>query len=394
MMQRIDLFMPPISRYNALHHMTKDIFQAFKRLGVNCRLLVAQKDNPQPFLESIFSDKPDFTFSLNGLLPDEQGRFFCDMIKIPHVGFLVDSPNHFVTMAKSAMNIITCPDVFSCHFLRGLHCENVLFLPHGVAADLAPDPKLQRTYDVVFLASCIDYKAIEEKWKTAYPKPIQDILFHAAEIALSPEAPPYVQAFVAAMNDSVSKHAELDPAAINMIELLDELEVYIRGKDRVELVRAIRDADVLVIGAGGGESGWEKYLSDRKNVTIRPPIPFEEALEVMKQSKIILNSCAWINAGGHERLFAGMACEALVITDQNPWLKEKFTEGQELAFYRHGKWDEVNAMINGYLADEPKRRETAQKGRDKVMKEHTWDVRMKSLLQQIAPILEKLKALA
>ena len=328
--------MPPISRYNALHHMTQDIYKALKNLGINCRLLVAQRDNPQPFLESIFSDKPDFTLSLNGLLPDSEGRFFCDMIKIPHVAFLVDSPNHFVEMTKSQMNIITCPDAFSCNFLRGLNFENVMFMPHGVASDLAPDPKFERDYDVVFLGSCIDYKSIEEKWNS-YPDAIQTILKRAADIALSPESPSYVEAFVSSMNEYVSSHTDLDPTSINMIELLDELEVFIRGKDRVELIRSIKDAKVSVFGAGGGDEGWEKYLSDCPNVTLYPPIPFENALDIMKRSKIILNSCAWISSGGHERLFAGMACEALVITDQNPWLSEKFVKDKEIAFYKHGE---------------------------------------------------------
>ena len=51
----------------------------------------------------------------------------------------------------------------------------------------------------------------------------------------------------------------------------------------------------------------------------------------------------------------------------------------------------VNDLINEYLADDSKREMVAKRGRDKVMREHTWEVRMKSLLEQIVPILDKLQ---
>ena len=392
MINRIDLFMPPLSQYGVLHYLTKELFEAFLRQGVNCRLLVAQKDNPQPFLESIFSDPPDCTLSLNGLLPDEKGNFFCNMIKTPHVACLVGSPNQYFGLTQSPLNIITCPDVFSCHFFRGLNFENVLFMTHGAEKTLEPDPTRKRKYDVVMLASCIDYESIRDSWEEKYPKALCTIIDDAAERAFSNRTISYVEALVGAVNEQAGKKDAIDPSSINLIEILDQLEVYLRGKDRVKLVRSIKDAKVEVFGAGMGTAHWSTFLGDKyPNITLHDPVPYEEALNIMKQSKIFLSSCPTIKYGGHESSFAAMACEALLITTENVFMKEHFKEGEEILFYHPKHWDKVNDLVNTYLADENKRETVAKKGREKVMSAHTWDHRVATLLEQLPPILEKVK---
>src|SRR5262249_44553215 len=153
--KRIDLFMPPnLSQYGVLHHFTKKLQEAFSRLSVNCRILEAQRNNPKPFLTELFKDPPDCTLSFNGLLPDEEGRFFADLIRIPHVAYVVDSPNSFVSLVQSPFTIIASVDGKSCEFFRGIHGAHVLFMPHGVEKDLGMEfYDHERPYDVLLLSS-------------------------------------------------------------------------------------------------------------------------------------------------------------------------------------------------------------------------------------------------
>lgn len=387
MVKRIDLFMPPRSQYGVLHHFTKKLAEALNRIGVDCRILEAERENPAPFLESIFSDTPDCTLSFNGLLPDEEGRFFCDMIKIPHVACLVDSPNHFFLLVKSPYSIITCPDRFFCDFYRGLNCQNVLFMPHGVEKELLEESEQKKIYDVIMLSSCIDYEAIRENWEQKYPKGLCRILDEAAEITLSDQETPYVQAFVQAMDRHVSKPDAIDPRSIDFFEVLDQLENYIRGKDRVELVRGIKDAKVDIFGSPIQKANWKKYLGNRKNWRVHDAVSFNEALNLMKQSKIVLNSCAWIKNGAHERIFAGIACGALVITNENIYMREHFENGKNIVFYQHGKWDAVNEQVNLYLGDDTKRKKLCHSAKEIVKKGHTWDHRAAALVKGLDPIL-------
>ncbi|MBA2728206.1 MAG: glycosyltransferase family 1 protein, partial [Parachlamydiaceae bacterium] len=230
MIKRIDLFMPPLGQYGVLHHFTKKLYEALMRCGVNCRLLEAERTNPRPFLTQLFNDPPDCTLSFNGLLPDNEDRFFCDMIKIPHVACLVDSPNHFFPLIRSSYNIITCVDRFSCDFFKGMKHENVIFMPHGVEKNLNFNPETPRDIDLIFLASYIDYEKIANEWKKKYSPALNKILLDAAKISLLSSTTSYVEALVECVRDSGNEDII---QKLDYVELLDELEMYIRGMERV-----------------------------------------------------------------------------------------------------------------------------------------------------------------
>lgn len=393
MIKHIDLFMPPnFSQYGVLHHFTKKLQEAFLRLGVNCRILEAQRTNPKPFLTELFKDPPDCTLSFNGLLPDEEGRFFCDLIRIPHVAYVVDSPNGFVSLVQSPLTIIASVDGSACEFFRGINGRNVLFMPHGVEKNLGFESYEQaRPYDVLMLASCIDYEDIRKQWQKQYPEALGRVLDSAAEQALADVKVSYVQTFVAALDQFVTQGGKIDPQTMNFVELLDLLEMYIRGRARVEVVRAIKDAKVDIFGSAAKSSSWEKQLGNQSNVVVHDSVPYDQALELMQRSKIVLNSCAWIKYGVHERILAGLACGALVITDDNPYLREQFKDGVNISLYQYGNGEALNSSVNACLSDESKRRKAVAAGRELVMQHHTWDHRAAALLTELSPILEKIR---
>lgn len=388
-LKRIDIFAPPLSQYGVLHHFTQKLFEALSRTKVSCRLLQAEKNNPKPFLEKLFQDPPQCTLSFNGLLADNEDRFFCDMIRIPHVCCLVDSPVLFLSLVKSPYNIITCVDRYSCQFFRELGFKNVFFLPHAIEKELSPEPNADRNYDVVMPASCIDYEANRLDWPKKHSKAICKVLDEAAEITLSDQETSYIQAFFLALNHQTSIQGSLDPQKIDFISALDDLEMFIRGKDRVELVRAIKDAKVDIFGSSMGTATWEKYLGKRSNITIHEAVPYEQVVSILKHSKIVLNSCAWIKDGAHERIFTGLACGALPMTSENPYMREQFKDEDSILFYQHQKWDKASHKINEFLSNPSKREKAAAKGREIVMKKHTWDQRAKELLKQLQPMLPR-----
>lgn len=390
-LKRIDLFMPPLSQYGVLHHFTKKLFEALARSTLTCRLLEAKHDNPKPFLDELFKNRPDCTISFNGLLPDENGRFFADMIKIPHLACIVDSPNQFIPLTKSQYTMISCTDKFSCEFFLGLGFQNVFFMPHGVEKELTPDPQGKRDYDVVMLASCIDYEGIRSEWKKKYSAILCKIMDEASEIVLSDQETSCFQAFAKALDHQISEGGGgIDPNKIDFLAVLDDIEMYIRGKDRLELLKAIKDAKVDVFGSSEG-AGWKKYLGTKhSNIKIHDPVPYEQALELMKHSKIVLNSCPWIKNGTHERILAGLACGALVITNENIFMRENFKDGENIVFYQHQKRDKANHRVNEYLENSTKWNQVTSKGRKAVMDAHTWDHRAASLIKEVTPMLRRM----
>lgn len=391
MINRIDLFMPPISQYGVLHHFTTMLAEGLMRNGVHCRILQAQRDNPKAFIDDILSDPPECTLSFNGLLPDAEGHFFCDLIKIPHVACLVDSPNRFLPLIQSQRTIITCPDETGVEFLRGTHARHVLFMPHAVEKTLSVDLDGDRPYDVTLLSSCIDYENIRKKWPEKFPPVLCKAMEAAAEATLSDQVTPYSYALAHAIDREAKSGNSFDPRTINFLDVLDELESYINGKDRIELVKNIKDAQVHIFGSQTGPKGWKEYLGSTFNTTVHGQIPFEEALQTMKKSKIILNSCPKMKRGAHERIFTGLACGALVITSENPYLDTIFKDGQSISFYQHKQRHKINEQINHYLSNKDEREQVAARGREIVMRGHTWDHRAITLIKQLSPILESMK---
>lgn len=383
--------MPPDnkSRYNVLPHFTIKLAEAFHRQGVQCRILKAEKSNPKPFLDALYNDPPDCTLSFNGLLPDHQGLFFCDMIKIPHVAMIIDSPTQYLALASSPYTIITLPDRFSCQFFKGLKCENVLFIPHAIEKDLAPPLEdIERKFDVTMLSSCIDYESMAEQWPFRYPQKVVDAMYEAIEIVLSDNETSCIQAFIQTMDRRLAESQDIKDM-FNYPQIIDEIEMYTKGKERVELIRAIKDAQVHIFGSH--IDLWQKYLSGSSNVNFHEFVNYDVALEIMKQSKIILNSCAWMKDGTHERILAGLACGALVFTNENIYMQEYFRGDYSIAFYQTGELETLNLQVNHYLSRPEKRARVVERGRDIVMRKHTWDQRAKTLLKELPQALRRIE---
>lgn len=388
MQYAIDVLMQGKSQYEVLNHFTIAIAESLKRLGHNVRLL----SGDEIFVKSM-ETPPDFTIGFNGALSNElQNEFWPDVIKVPHVSCLLDPPYQFLGLEKCKHLIITCDDRFIGQVFKGNLFPHAFFIPHACETDLVSGLDTEKKYDVVLLASLHDYEVREERWKEKYPKRVYTILMEAVRLTLADETTSFMKAFEIAFNEEAAqKSDDPDLQAVNMIDLLKELEAYLKGIERVKMVKAINDAEVHIFGSQELNCG-KKYFKDQANVILHDPVTFNESIKIMQQSRIALNSSIKNKEGGHERIFYGLASGALVVTNENSWLKETFEDGKNILFYRYRELDKLNDQVNAYLADEPKRRAIAESGRQTVMKYHTWDIRMANLLQNIAPILTEFQS--
>ncbi|MEX1013382.1 MAG: glycosyltransferase [Waddliaceae bacterium] len=370
---RIDLFLPPNNKYGVLQHMTKCFCDALNMEGAVCRVLEPTSPDPKQFLHELLSDKPDFTLSFNGLLPDNEGRFLCDVVKIPHICVLTQSPLLFTRLTNSPYNIITCPDRWAEELFKETGFPNVLFLPHAVEAALLTPPESARSFDAVMLASCIDYEEIHKRWMTNYPKRWCEAFEQTVEILFEKGGGNYFNTFMSQIGDPKEAANE----GVNLLIALDSLEQYVCGRDRVELIRSLKGIPIDVFGEGE----WKKYLENQENVTIHSPVPYEEALEIMKKSKVVLNSCYWTTNGGHERIFSGTLAGASIVTSSNPFLNAFDT------FIYYDKDKDVKQAVQELLDNEEKRISGVKKAQELVLQSHTWESRAKLLLHELPRLI-------
>jgi spore maturation protein CgeB len=380
------------SPYESKRYFTEKLAEAMHRHQIETKIIHVQQGFGPDVLSTIGNFSPDFTCSFNKLEPLEQGLNFWDVLKIPHLSILMNPSFYSTMLVNSPYSILSCVDRSDCEVIAESGFGHVFFWPHAVERELAFDEKEKRIYDVVFLGSCYDFESLRVAWQQRNPASLNKVLDDAIDLIFSDEKISLAQALVAAWQVS-----NLNPQGVDFATLYNYLDNYTRGKDRVELIMSIKNAKVHVFGElsasnAVGILSWKQYLASQSNVTVHPSVSFKEGLEILKHSKITLNSMPFFRDGSHERIFTGLACGSVPMTSESKYLHEQFEDGKELLFYQALKRHEVNAKINDLLNNEKTRHEMASRGREIVMQRHTWDQRVKELGKIMPSMLKSIRA--
>lgn len=370
---KIDVFLPYFSQYNVLQYFSHKFVEALERKGISCRLL----EGKDIFLLPKKSP-PDFTLGFNGAIVLEDYSLFCDQIKIPHIACLVDPSYSFFKLAKSPYIIFTCDDLFSSNFLHHIGCQRSFFMPHAVEKELSPIPDEKRIYDIVMPATYIDCENRRKNWPKLFSKKNYQCMEEVIEMALTqPE-----KSFIVAIQEVFNWSDDLS----NLVPAFQEIELYLKGRDRLDLLESIKDHPIHIFGNSSDIHGWTKYSKSHSNIIFHPCKSYMEIMHIMKQSKIVLNSSLKNQHGAHERVFSAAACEAVVVTNDNPYIRQTFTDGKDIILYQRQNFAKVNDTINQLLKDETARQTMAAAGRQIVMDHHTWDHRAEQLLKDISSL--------
>ena len=112
---------------------------------------------------------------------------------------------------------------------------------------------------------------------------------------------------------------------------------------------------------------------------------------VLARSRITLNHHGDVGPYANNlRLYEATGMGALLLTDAKDNLGEMFHLGEEVLAYHDAH--ECAEMIQRYLDDEPERARIAAAGRERTLRDHTWSVRMRELLEILHPHLEARRA--
>lgn len=387
MLSRI-CFLVNTNLYDSKRHFVQKFAEAWIRKGV--KVLIIDWENFEEkslIFDKIIKFQPHITCSFNTIFPIGN-EFLWDKIKIPHLAFLVDPAYYSSNLIQSHFSIISCVDRKDCAYIKSLNFDNVLFLPHAIERDLTFSPDQERPIDVVFLGSFNDFDAISQNWQKKYSAKTCITLETAANYVLSNTHLSLLEAFNQAQKEYPFEES------VNLMSLFTDLDTYTRGKDRVELINAIKDPKIKIHIFGHYEKDradscreWKDVLGHQKNVIIHPSIPYKKHFEILKQSKICLNSMPFFKDGSHERIIGGLACGALPITSSSIYIEEAFKNKEELLTYQPKQWDKVEGQIRDLLENEEMRREMVRRGRENVMANHTWDSRVEYLSHVLPNII-------
>lgn len=375
--------------YESKRHFTQKLAEAMHRQGIETMIIdMEEKSLKAETGKQIQNFHPDITCSFNSILPISQGKFLWDIIQIPHLSILVDPALYSANLATSPYSLISCVDLLDLDLLKSSGVKSAFFWPHAIEKELGEESSQERIYDVVFLGSCYDHDSLRRQWRADHDEEYNKMMDQAIELVLGDNKTCLAEALLIALNQS-----KLKPASSDFLQMFAYLDHYTRGRDRVELIRSIKNVPVHIFGTMSNDlgietMGWGHYIGRQENVHLHPQVTYQESLNILKQSKICLNSMPFFKNGTHERIFASLACGAVPLTSDNLYIQEHFKPNENLLIYQSGQWDAVEPAIAELLNNETKRKEIAAAGRQKVMAEHTWDNRVSELRLRVPQVLD------
>ncbi|MDA8414656.1 MAG: glycosyltransferase, partial [Desulfobacteraceae bacterium] len=128
-----------------------------------------------------------------------------------------------------------------------------------------------------------------------------------------------------------------------------------------------------------GDKGWQTLLD--RDFTLRPPLDYYRELPYFYNTCTVNFNATSLQMGTavNQRLFDVPACGAFLLTDHQESLEELFVEGEEVITYRDAA--EIPGLVRFYLAHPAARQMVVDRGRDRVLRQHTYRHRLQTLME-------------
>lgn len=324
--------------------------------------------------------KYDIIFNFNGNMV-EQLDYIVKNQDTVIVTYLMDHPyyHHKPLLVDRKRHYVFCVDRHHVDYLKRYY-KNItdgFFLPHGgYALDVENKSYQERSMDVVFLGSSGPL-AEGDAFVSDLPPVFRNIISKVIQQMMSGNSRTFEDLVMESLLEKGVGLSEEDTAEI--FSYLQQADYFIRSLSRIRLLEVLLEAGIVVDVFG---EGWEEYESrfpDR--LRLHGSISYKETLQVMGDSKIVLNAMPLFKDGAHDRIFNAMLAGAVCVTDGTPYLEDCFHDGEELRFYDLKNMDVLPGIVKELLDNPEKAEKIANRGYKKAMQFHTWNVRGRQFIE-------------
>lgn len=302
----------------------------------------------------------------------QTGVSLWDIWNIPCYNIIVDHPMHyFDTLDYAPANgIVACADKNHINYIRRFYptVRKALFLPTAGEC-LKPfedlKPFSERAIDVLFIGSA---KSADVSFDQLNTQLIQNAMqFHQKtfeEIVIDYLHANHQDPSEAELKDYIQKHRSID--------------VYTYALSRLKILETLLNAGISVTVYG---VGWEYTgLYNHPNFIYKGSCCIKEGIQLMEDSKIMLNQLANFKAGASERIFEAMLQGAVALTDDSLYLKENFKDCTDIRFYSLEQLEKLPEIVHDILSNSELTDTLRQNAYQKASTAHTWLQRASVLL--------------
>lgn len=320
----------------------------------------------------------------------EDGLNIWDQYQIPFYNILMDHPFHYKAALDRAPEqmILLCMDRNHVEYVKRFfpNIKRVAFFPHAgielqkkdaaYAGESCYVPIEERKIDVLYAGGLSRYAAeglipdlgsIREFDAFELVKNALEKLINNPELTTEYVIEQCLQEINFKINDK--KLGE----TIAELRFLDALAVSFYREQAVRIL-AENGVTVTIFGVGWDRCEWES-----PNVVYAGVTSPAQILELMNQSKIVLNTMTWFKQGAHDRIFNGMLAGAAVVSDRSEYVEEIFTKQKQLQLFSLDGIKELPEIVQSLLQHPRVAQDMADCGYEETRRRHMWINRLQDI---------------
>ncbi|NDV22466.1 glycosyltransferase [Desulfovibrio sp. JC022] len=329
--------------------------------------------------------RPDFVLTVNHLGVDQEGvlNTLLHKFQLPLASWFVDNPLLILPLYQAQANedtTIFTWDADRMDSLREMGFSNIFHLPLGtdqtrfLPSKGCTESKWAR--DISFVGNSMVHKTakrftaskisglLAEKWKE---------LAHAFGQGSEHSVVNFLK------TDFPELYPEYENLVIPHRKLAFETLIIWQAtlEYRLSCVQKTLDFNPLIVG----DDGWKQILKSNRAWEYHHELSYYDDLpRFYPCSKINFNCTSQQMKGAvNQRVFDVPACNGFILTDHRYQMEKLFEPGKEIAVYN--SLAEIPQLVDKYLNDESARKRIIKAARKRILNEHTYDCRIKTLIK-------------
>lgn len=381
--ERVLIFSSREICYMSSNFFANQVGDAFEQLGFAADVCEFTKDDDfdaklEPFIGQEYRVVLDFNSMLPRMVMEDEEPYI-KKLNGPFFDYILDHPLfHYTGITRGGKNLHALVlDEAQEQYVRQYYPKtaSVHTLPLGATRALY-DGEKEKECRILFPGTYDSPDAVYEMVQLA-PEPIRSIMKDIIERRLAEPLISMEEAFRQYLAEQ-EMEIPVEQFALFMNAMYSG-DAYIRDYFRKAALDELLSQGIPVTVMG---EGWEKYhYKDEHSLRREPGVPFALSFERIAKSHILLNVSPIFNRGMHDRIPAGMANRAVVLTDKNPYLETRFTDGRELAFYSLSDLSTLSRWAERLIGDAQLRQEMAANAEKEFLEHHTWVCRARQILE-------------
>lgn len=367
-------------RIPILNYISKQYINAFETLGHTVYAFDTQYfEESVKMLFAWHEQRLDAIITFNNVgfrMNMKSGESLWDLWNVPCYNIVVDHPMYYAETLDNAPEhgIVACADRYHVDYCNRFYptVRKSIFLPTAGEC-LKPFAKLkpfgERSIDVLFIGSYKYSSLVASQYDDIEKYLEQELMAHPSQLFSDA-----VESFLAAGNIHWSTEK-----IKSLIESTRFVDMNVAALFRKKIMETLVTGGISVTVYG---NGWEETdIFRHPNFHYRGEISPEGGIALMEDAKIVLNQLAWFKAGASERIFEAMLQGAISLTDDSEYLRENFTDGEDIQFFSLKHLERLPELAHALLTDTTRSERIRQNAYEKAAANHTWESRAKELLQ-------------